>query len=346
LTEGGAEKAARRDERIALRATPEHWSQPMPPRMNQIALSVVNGDVSREFYRSLFGIPQVGGTHFEGKTTEKVQGLPGASSDVCWHMDDREYFQLELFQFACPVPRTFAAGRKPWDIGYTRIAVEVADLEQMHAACARRKVAGLSPITQVAGKPYFVLRDPNAVLIEVGAASRPLPAGIGARFVGVGLSVPSLDVALRSYRDAIGCAMLDAAPPDKGALWDEPAARKRSVVLDAGTVWLEITEYADPLPAPWPHGYRISDHGILNVAFGFREADEIRAMYRRMVDAGFRPNTELVSSAGQVVLTYLNDPQGFNVELLMVKPWLDGVMGFRKATAKDRLLMKIMMKLA
>ncbi len=93
-------------------------------------------------------------------------------------------------------------------------------------------------------------------------------------------------------------------------------------------------------------GYRISDHGILNVAFGFREGDAIKDMVRRMVDGGFKPNSELVSSAGQVMVTYLNDPQGFNVEVLMVKPWLDGVMGFRKATAKDRLLMKIMMKLA
>lgn len=318
----------------------------MPPRMNQIALSVVDRDVSREFYQSLFGVPQVGGTHFEGKTTEKVQGLPGASSDVCWHMDDREFFQLELFQFACPAPRTFAVGRKPWDIGYSRIAVEVADVVRFHAACAQRKVDGLSPIRQLQGKPYFVLRDPSGVLIEVGQGSRLLAAGVGARFVGVGLSVPSLEVALKSYRDAIGCPVLDASPPDKGPLWDEPAARKRSVVVDAGTAWLEITEYADPVPAPWPDGYRISDHGILNVAFGFRAGDDIKAMYRRMVDAGFRPNTELVNSAGQVMVTYLNDPQGFNVEVLMVKPWLDGVMGFRPATAKDRVLMKVMMALA
>jgi hypothetical protein len=65
-----------------------------------------------------------------------------------------------------------------------------------------------------------------------------------------------------------------------------------------------------------------------------------------MVEGGFRPNSELVNSAGQVMVAYLNDPQGFNVELLMVKPWLDGVMGFRPATWFDRVLMKIMMKLA
>ena len=39
-----------------------------------------------------------------------------------------------------------------------------------------------------------------------------------------------------------------------------------------------------------------------------------------MVMTAFKPNAELVSSAGQVLVGYLNDPQGFNVELLMVRP--------------------------
>jgi catechol 2,3-dioxygenase-like lactoylglutathione lyase family enzyme len=158
--------------------------------------------------------------------------------------------------------------------------------------------------------------------------------------------VPSLDVALRSYRDAIGCPVLDAAPPDKGALWDEPAGRKRSILLDAGPAWLEISEYAEPAPRPWPDGYRICDYGIMNVAFGFRDVGEIRAAHVRMTQGGFRPNAELVSSAGQVVVGYLNDPQGFSVELLMVRPWLDGVMGFRPETRTDKVLKSIMMALA
>jgi len=32
---------------------------------------------------------------------------------------------------------------------------------------------------------------------------------------------------------------------------------------------------------------------------------------------GFRPHGELASSAGQVVVGYMDDPQVFNVELLM-----------------------------
>jgi hypothetical protein len=133
----------------------------------------------------------------------------------------------------------------------------------------------------VRGKPHFVLRDPNGVLVEVGPASRPIQANFGARMAGVGLSVPNLRVALNSFQRVIGCPVQDDSPPDKGPLWDEPAGRKRSVVLDAGTAWLEITEYGDPVPAPWPDGYRISDHGLLNVAFGFRSGDEIKARSSR-----------------------------------------------------------------
>jgi catechol 2,3-dioxygenase-like lactoylglutathione lyase family enzyme len=142
----------------------------MPPRMNQIALSVVDREVSSAFYRDVFGLPRVGGTRFTGAATEKVQGLPGATSDVAWHMDDREFFQLELFQFETPAPRAYAALRKPWDIGYSRLAVEVADPVGFHAKCTLRSVPGLSPLKQVRGKPYFVLRDPRR-----GGHERPQP---------------------------------------------------------------------------------------------------------------------------------------------------------------------------
>jgi len=314
--------------------------------LNQIAIIVEDADTSVAFYESVFGIPRVGGTVFKGKVPAKVQALADPRFIANWHMDDREFFQLEMFQYQSPQSRSFARQRNPWDIGYSRMALEVNDPVALHASCAKRSVYGLSRVKSIGGKPHFVLLDPNGVLLEVGPASRPVPSPLGARFAGVGMSVPSLEVALKSFRDGIGCPVLDAAPPDKGSLWDEPPARKRSVLLDAGTAWLEITEYADPAPRPWPEGYRICDYGMMNVAFGFRDANEIRATWARMVKAGFKPNAELVSSAGQVVVGYLNDPQGFNVELLMVRPWLDGVMGFRRETRTDKVLKSIMMALA
>jgi catechol 2,3-dioxygenase-like lactoylglutathione lyase family enzyme len=318
----------------------------MNARVNQIALIVEDADASVAFYRDVFGVPRVGSTVFKGKVPAKVQALPDPCFAANWHMDDREYFQLEMFRYDTPKSRPYARRRRPWDVGYSRIAMEVNDPHAFRAACIARGLPAVTEMRTIAGKPCFTLADPNGILVEVGPAARAVPSHLGARFAGVALSVPSLDVALKSYRDAIGCPVLDATPPDKGALWGEQGARKRSVLLDGGTIWLEVTEYAEPVPRPWPAGYRICDHGIMNVAFGFRDADAIRAAYDRMARGGFRPNAELVSSAGQVIVGYLNDPQGFNVELLMVKPWLDGVMGFRRETRLDKVLKSIMMKLA
>jgi catechol 2,3-dioxygenase-like lactoylglutathione lyase family enzyme len=315
-------------------------------RLNQIAIIVEDADASVAFYERLLGIPRVGGTVFKGKAAERVQALPDPFFHAHWHVDDREFFQLELFQYRSPPSRAFARLRDPWDIGYSRIALEVNDPAALHAACARQSVPGLSPLHVIAGVPHFAMLDPNGVLLEIGAATDLLPSHVGARFAGVALSVPSLDVALRSFRDAAGCPLRDASPPDKGSLWNEPPARKRSALLDAGTAWLEINEYSDPAPKPWPDGYRICDYGIMNVAFGFRDAGEIRAAWSKMQQGGFRPHGELVNSAGQVLVGYMDDPQGFNVELLMVRPWLDGVMGFRAESGVDKVLKKIMMALA
>jgi catechol 2,3-dioxygenase-like lactoylglutathione lyase family enzyme len=319
----------------------------MTVSMNQIAVVVEDSDTSVRFYEDLFGLPRVGETIFKGKPAQRVQALPDPYFFAHWHMDDREFFQLELFQYQRPQSKPYARGRQPWDIGYSRIALEVNDPVAFHAKCGQQSVAGLTPIKEIGGKPRFALHDPNGVLLEVGPASRPIPGHIGARFAGVALSVPNLEAALRSCRDGIGCPVRDVSPVDKGALWDEPPARKRSVMLDGGTNWLEITEYSNPVPKPWPDGYRICDCGIMNVAFGFREARDIRATWERMQQqGGFRPHGELVNSAGQVMVGYLDDPQGFNVELLMVRPLLDGVMGFRRKTRVDRILNAIAMALA
>ena len=43
---------------------------------------------------------------------------------------------------------------------------------------------------------------------------------------------------------------------------------------------------------------------------------------------------------------YMDDPQAFNVELLMVRPWLDGVMGFPRESRADKLVKNVLMALA
>ncbi len=91
---------------------------------------------------------------------------------------------------------------------------------------------------------------------------------------------------------------------------------------------VELVEYADPRGAPWPPGYRISDQGLLNIAFGFRERAEFEAAYRRCAEAGLHGNGPPLR-LGPWSVVYVNDDQGFSVELLHVESWYEGRMGFR-----------------
>jgi hypothetical protein len=74
-----------------------------------------------------------------------------------------------------------------------------------------------------------------------------------------------------------------------------------------------------PVGKPWPSDYRISDQGILNIAFGARNKRDLTEVYRRTVEAGARPNHAPIHLPGAGVV-YVNDAQGFSVELLWMKP--------------------------
>lgn len=304
-----------------------------PARFNQVALSVASRERSLLFYRDVIGFTHVGGTEtFRGKTTERVQGMKGAASKVYWLMDDRPYFQLELFEFECPVGRPLASGRAPQDIGYSRIRVAVPALDALISR------AGMGAVREMLGRRIALIRDPDGVMIEL-VEDHSLG---GPRLFGVALSVPDMAVARASFVDGCGCKVVNENPEDYGVLWDEVDADKQSVLLGGETITLELNCYRTPAPLPWPDGYRLADIGILNVALGFRKSAEIKARLAAMEAVGFKPTSPLVGAPGVFMLTYSNDPQGFSVETLMVGGLLMGGLGFRHGNAFDRGLMKFL----
>ena len=302
----------------------------MSARFNQVAISVADREVSLAFYRDLFDLNHVGGTHFSGKATEAVQGMTGASSNCSWLMDDRPYFQFEIFQFDCPFGRTLASNRQPQDIGYSRLIFSVPALAPVAAR------AGVE-ILELHGKRTSYLLDPDGIVVQIIEADVPQ-----ARLTGVALSVPELEIAKRSFVEGCGCTPLSAPAPDWGQLWGETGADKDMVLLDGGTVTLELNQYRSPVPQPWADGYTLADHGILNVALGFESADDIRKTLAAMQAVGIKPNAPLVTAPGLCALTYSQDPQGFSIETLYVSKIAAGAFGFRKANLFDRLLMAIM----
>jgi hypothetical protein len=79
---------------------------------------------------------------------------------------------------------------------------------------------------------------------------------------------------------------------------------------------------------PWPDGYRISDQGILNVALGFRDRSALERAYSRCLAAGHRGNWRPLE-LGVFTVVYVNDDQGFSVELLRCPRWAEPAVGFR-----------------
>jgi hypothetical protein len=116
--------------------------------------------------------------------------------------------------------------------------------------------------------------------------------------------------------------------PEHEALWGLPGARSRSLLLWAGDFLVELVQYTDPVGKLRPEGYRVCDQGLTHIAVGFRDLADFGAVYRRAIAAGYRSTWRPLHMLAVSAL-YLNDDQGFTVEMMMVRRWFDGFLGFR-----------------
>ncbi len=308
-------------------------------RLSQIALSVSDVRRSQRWYRDVLGLDPGGGTNlFAGPLSSMVQGVPRAASTCWWLVDRQELFQVELFEFRSPLVRELPRDWRPCDIGYTTVSFWVDDLD---AVLERARREGSEPLTDPIGEPgerRVCLRDPDGVLVELmdddprsdEPRERPRPE-IGAVARAVTLSVPDLERSRQFFADVLALPVaegLELHSPEHDSLWGLEGATRERICLWADDFLVELVSYSDPAGRPWPEGYRISDLGLLNIAFGFRNRSEFDEACRRCADAGVEGNgPPLHLGAWSVV--YVNDDQGFSVELLHVEPWYEGQMGFR-----------------
>ena len=309
-------------------------------RLSQIASSVTDLRRAQGWYREVLGLRPAGGTNlFAGPLASMVQGVPRSASTCWWLVDRQDFFQIELFEFRSPLVRRLPADWRPCDIGYTTVSFSVADLD---GAVARAREAGSAPLAEPVGEPgrrRVCVRDPDGVLIELmeddprapTPRRRPRP-GVPAVARSVTLSVPNLERSRRVFADVLGLeeAGLALHGPEHEASWGLGGARREALCLWADDIAVELVHYDDPPGAPPPAGHRISDQGLLNLAFGFGDRSEFEAARRRCVEAGLSANgPPLRLGAWSVV--YVNDADGFSIELLHVEPWYAGRMGFRPA---------------
>jgi short-subunit dehydrogenase/catechol 2,3-dioxygenase-like lactoylglutathione lyase family enzyme len=308
-------------------------------RLSQIALSVSDVRRSQRWYREVLGLEPGGGTNlFAGPLSSMVQGVPRSASTCWWLVDRQDLFQVELFEFRSPLVRAVPADWRPCDIGYTTVSFAVDDVD---AAVDRARDAGTPPLTDPIGPPghrRVCLRDPDGVLVELmdedprAPAERPrLRPEIPAVARAVTLSVPDLERSRRFFVDVLGLSVANGVElhrPEHEALWGLEGARSDRMCLWAEDFVVELAAYSDPEPKRWPGGYRISDLGLLNIAFGFRDRAGFDEAVRRCRQAGFEGNGPPLHLGAWSVI-YVNDDQGFSVELLHVEPWYERQMGFR-----------------
>jgi short-subunit dehydrogenase/catechol 2,3-dioxygenase-like lactoylglutathione lyase family enzyme len=311
---------------------------PGPP-LCQIAFSVTDLRRTQGWYRDVLGFEPAGGTSlFAGPLASMVQGVPRAASTCWWLVDRQDLFQLELFEFRSPPVRPLPSEWRPCDTGYSMVGIHVADLD---AVTERLRGAGSPPLTDPVGPDgarRVCVRDPEGVLLELmeddprAAATRERPrpdVPVATRCVT--LSVSDLDRSRRFFGDVLGLEPADEVPlhgAEHERLWGLDGAKRHSQPLWAGDFLVELVTYEEPRGRPWPPGYRISDQGLLNVAFGFRDRGEFERAVGRCRDAGHRGNGPPLRFGAWSVI-YVNDDQGFSVELLHMERWYEGQMGFK-----------------
>jgi catechol 2,3-dioxygenase-like lactoylglutathione lyase family enzyme/uncharacterized protein YndB with AHSA1/START domain len=297
--------------------------------LNQIAFSVLDLRRSEAWFREGCGLLPAGGSRrmMRGPIAARVQGLPGAASTCWWLVGRNPWVQLELFQFERPMARLMPHDFRPCDTGYTRIGLWVEDFDATLARLARLDTNPLTVPIGDKGARRACVRSPDGVFVELMEAD-PLPAAPGPGRAGcatavrsVTLSVPDLDGTVAFFGSALGLPRAANAlhGPEHESLWGLAGARTRSAVFAAGDVLVEAVQYLDPPGKPWPEGYRISDQGILNIAFGARSRREHVEVFDRALASGARPNCKPFHLPGAGVV-YVNDSQGFSVEFLWLKP--------------------------
>ena len=309
------------------------------PPLNQIAFSVVDLRLTERWFRQGFGLLPAGGSRalMRGPVAANVQGLPRAASTCWWLLGRNSWFQLELFQFDRPIAKLMPADSRPCDIGYTRIGIWVEDFD---AVIKRLAALGSEPLIAPQGERgarRACVRNPDGVYVEI-MEDDPLPQfnrrgriDCPAAIRSVTLSVPQVTDVAAFFEEGVGlkAGTVTLHTPEHEALWGLAGATTESRLFDGGEVLIEVVHYLDPVGKPRPHDYRLSDQGILNIAFGVRDKADFNAVYRRAEAFGARPNCRPVHLPGAGSVVYVNDPHGFSVEILRTKPGLaDRIFGF------------------
>jgi catechol 2,3-dioxygenase-like lactoylglutathione lyase family enzyme len=307
--------------------------------LTQIALvGAVGHRETSAWYQDVLGFADAGSTAFAGPEIAEVQGIdvPNVSLELSWLVDRNEFFQLELFQYLEPKSRPRRRDQSPSDVGYNMVTLNVSDFDGTLDRLARHDVELLTSPAGSPGDRRVCIRDPSGNILEIvetdirpiGTDTRQRP-GIEAAVCAVRVSVPDLSRARRFFVDGLGLlpAHIALHAPEHEALWGLKGAHAENLVLTAGNLYLELVEYLNPRPRPWPDEYQLSDLGIMNIALGSRSPEPYQRVLAKVIEDGHTAHREL-SVSPHMSVTYVSSDDGFSVELMFMGHESDRDFGF------------------
>ena len=316
----------------------EGGSAPVMP-LCQIAMSATHLLRTHHWYQRALGFLSAGHRrHRDIPGHAAVSDLPESSFDVWCLVDQQQWFQFEIFEFERPRMRPMPSDWRPCDMGYSTIGIHVADFDEALERLLRTSGRPLSEPIGPAGRRRVCLRDPEGILLELmeddfrsSSTQTRLRTEVPAVVRFITLSVPDLDRARRFWVDAVGLVEatgLALHGPEHEMLWGLAGATRHALLLWAGDVLVELVQYIEPAGKPRPAGYLLSDQGILNLALGSTTRRDFDEQYCRIRSCGYRSTSEPWTVAGVATVVYIDDGQGFSVELLHVEPDALEEMGF------------------
>lgn len=310
----------------------------MNRRIGQIALVVCDQGHSTDFYSRVFGLDHIfGTTAFRGETADRIQGMENVASSTRWLVDDRELFQLEIFQFEHPRSRPLPTDHSIRDVGYNRVIIAVKSLHETN----EKAVANGGTVTALLfeDRPdstnHAVLKDPDGIMLELIEAPELVPGERPARLIGLGITTEDLTTTVEDMCAGFGFAPCEDQFQHR-TFWQEDGLLEREQTLQLGDMYLVISQYRDARPRP--SHYRLSDLGIMNFAICFSSQADFDSCYRVTQQMGMQSNSEPLVSGHDASVTYNNDRQGFSVEMIYMARKLRGLYGFEPPRFRDRIL--------
>ena len=297
------------------------------PHLAQVALSVADMPACLRFYTNVLGFRLAGGRYAAGPGLAAIQGLEDPNCIMWWLVNDQPFFQLELFQYTSPAPAPRPNDWRPCDIGYTRLAFAVSDVVTTLALASANGGRILAGATTVGGAVRACITDPTGVPIELVEA----PFRRSPQLVSIAASVSDLPRSALFFSEALGLTTSIGKPGEREALWGLPGAAGYLLTAMADGISIELTAYTGPEPAPRRQGFQLNDHGILNVALGYRDWQEFSSAYQRVTAGGYQRQSAPMGPVGAYDVSYVTDSDGFSVELLYCPRSSDVALGFEIA---------------